>query len=160
MNPPQYEVSQVALVVRDLDRVVRDYHDQMGWGPWSIYEYQSPWLHDLTAHGKAADFTWLGAEAMVGSVWMEVLQPLEGDSPFSAWLERHGDGVHHVGYEVATMAEADALHASLGAAPAEELMSAWCGDIYFYYMDTRPLITEVWVGSAAALEPARTFPER
>ena len=158
-KPPTYMVSQVALVVSDLESVVRKYHDNLGWGPWSIYEYRTPWLRDLKVRGVPAEFTWLGAEAQVGPVWMEVLQPLEGESPFTEWLDRHGDSVHHIGYEVETTAEADALHASLGSDGAGELVSAWCGDIYFYYIETAPLITEVWVGSAAGLEPARTYPE-
>jgi catechol 2,3-dioxygenase-like lactoylglutathione lyase family enzyme len=156
---PRYLVSQVALVVGDLEAVVRDYHDRLGWGPWNIYEYRSPWLRDLVVRGEPAEFTWLGAEAQVGPVWMEVLQPLEGASPFSEWHGQHGDGVHHVGYEVDSMDEARAVHDLLGEGGAGELMSAWCGGIHFFYMDTRPLITEVWVGSAAALEPLRTYPE-
>ena len=59
--------------------------------------------------------TWLGAEAQVGPVWMEVPQPLEGESPFSEWLARHGDGVHHIGYEVETSDAATDLHTSLRA---------------------------------------------
>ena len=157
-RPPTYLVSQVALVVGDLERTMHDYHEQMGWGPWNVYEYRRPWLRDLRVRGREAEFTWLGAEAQVGPVWMELLQPLEGASPFTEWHERHGDGVHHIGYEVASIDAATELHASFERSGAQELVSAWCGDISFYYMDTKPIITEVWVGSAAALEPVRVYP--
>lgn len=156
---PRYQVSQVALVVEDLESVVRHFNDDLGMGPWSIYEYRAPWLRDLKVRGRPANFTWLGAEAQVGPVWMEVLQPLEGGGPLREWLDRHGDGVHHIGYEVEHRAEAEALHAALGVHARGELLSAWCGDIYFYYMDTDPIVTEVWVGSAAGLDPVRTYPE-
>jgi methylmalonyl-CoA/ethylmalonyl-CoA epimerase len=157
-KPPNYLVSQVALVVDDLERTMQDYHETMGWGPWNVYEYREPWLRDLKVHGRPAEFTWLGAEAQVGPIWMEILQPLAGTSPFTEWHDRHGDGVHHVGYEVETMEEAHELHRSFEQSGARELVSAWCGEIYFYYMETQPVITEVWVGSAAALEPLRVFP--
>ncbi len=155
---PAYMVSQVALVVGDLDSVIRHYADDLGIGPWAIYEYRAPWLHDLRVRGEPANFTWLGAEARVGPIWMEVLEPLEGQGPLRDWHDLHGDGVHHLGYEVETQAEADALHAMLGEHANGELLSAWCGEIPFFYMDTKPIVTEVWVGSAAALDPVATYP--
>jgi methylmalonyl-CoA/ethylmalonyl-CoA epimerase len=155
---PTYLVSQVAFVVGDLEQTMRDYHETLGWGPWSVYEYREPWLRDLKADGQPANFTWLGAETRVGSIWIELLQPLEGTSPFTDWHNHHGDGVHHVGYEVSTMEEATQLYRSFNNAGASEVISAWCGDIYFYYMSTKPIISEVWVGSADDLEPLRVFP--
>lgn len=154
-----YRISQMALLVNNLDDVMRRYHENLGWGPWNIYEYCSPWLRDLKVRGEPAKFTWLGAEALVGSVWVEILQPLEGESPFTEWLARHGDGVHHMGYEVETMDEALALHRGFTTQGASELLSFWCGDMYLYYMDAKPLITEVWVGSAADLTPLRVYPD-
>jgi methylmalonyl-CoA/ethylmalonyl-CoA epimerase len=158
LTSPSYLVSQMALLVNDLDQVMRDYCDNLGWGPWKIYEYRSPWLRDLKVRGEPAEFTWLGAEAVVGNVWVEILQPLEGESPFTDWLARHGDGVHHMGYEVQTMDEARTLHREFEAQGAPELLSAWCGDMFLFYMDTKPLVTEVWVGSAADLTPDRVYP--
>ena len=159
LKSPIVGISQVGLLVHDLDSAMRGYCDNLGWGPWKVYEYRSPWVRDLKVRGEPAEFTWLGAEALVGSVWMELLQPLEGTSPYSEWLERHGEGAHHVGYEVETMDEARALHREFEAQGAAELLSAWCGDMYFFYMDAKPLIIEVWAGSAAELTPARVYPD-
>jgi methylmalonyl-CoA/ethylmalonyl-CoA epimerase len=153
-------ISQVALIVGDLERTMRGYHDMLGWGPWRLYEYREPWLQSLKASGRPAYFTWLGAETRVGSVWFELLQPLDGVGPLAEWHRRHGDGFHHIGYEVATMEESARLRRAFSESGARELVSAWCGNVYFYYMDTEPLITEVWVGSAAELEPIRVFPNR
>jgi hypothetical protein len=154
----QYEVTQMGMVVADLDATIRRYHDMFGWGPWKIYEYRQPWLHDLTWRGQPADFTWLGAEAYSGRGWIEVLQPLEGDGPLARWLADNGDGVHHIGYEAGTIDEARDLHRSFEERGMTELLSAFCGDIYFFYMDAKPLVIEVWAGSADDLTPDRTYP--
>jgi methylmalonyl-CoA/ethylmalonyl-CoA epimerase len=153
-----YEITQMGMIVADLDTTMRHYHDTFGWGPWKIYEYRKPWLHDLKWRGQPADFTWMGAEAHAGGAWIELLQPLEGDSPLARWLADNGDGVHHVGYEAATIDQARQLHRSFTERGMTELVSAFCGDMYFFYMDARPLVIEVWAGSADDLTPDRTYP--
>jgi hypothetical protein len=36
---------------------------------------------------------------------LELLQPLEGEDILSEWLERRGEGLHHLGYEVHSLDE-------------------------------------------------------
>jgi methylmalonyl-CoA/ethylmalonyl-CoA epimerase len=154
----QYGISQVGMVVADLDATMQQYHATFGWGPWNIYEYRPPYLEHLTLRGKPAEFTWMGAEAHAGGTWIEVLQPLEGDSPLKDWLTQHGDGVHHLGYEAADEETARRFHKSFEDQGMTELVSAYINGMYFYYMDASPLLIEVWAGSADALTPARTYP--
>ena len=37
----------------------------------------------------------------------------------------------------------------------EVLLSAWIDDVYFYYLDTHPMIYEVWAGDLDSLSPVR-----
>ena len=85
-------ISQVALVVSDLEKSMREYTETMGWGPWTIYEYNAPRLHDTIVRGAPASFTWIGAETPVGSTYVELLQPLEGPSIFRQFMDQHGEG--------------------------------------------------------------------
>ena len=55
-------VSQVALVVNDLEKSMREYSETMGWGPWTIYEYKTPRLHDTIVRGAPGAFTWIRSE--------------------------------------------------------------------------------------------------
>jgi methylmalonyl-CoA/ethylmalonyl-CoA epimerase len=41
-----------------------------------------------------------------GSSYVQLLEPLRGDSPVGKFLDRRGEGMHHVGYEVADVTEA------------------------------------------------------
>jgi len=95
---------------------------------------------------------------MVGHVNVEVLAPVSGSGLFAEWLDAHGEGVHHVGYEVATIEEAQEIHAAFEATGATELASAWIGGVWFYYMDTAPVIFEVWAGEMSTVTASRTYP--
>ena len=81
MEPPKtpYRISQVAVVVKDLDAAMKMYHEAFGWGPWNVYEHVPPKLHDQHLHGQPAAYSMLGAECEVqpGLVF-ELIQPLDG----------------------------------------------------------------------------------
>ncbi|MFN2126633.1 MAG: VOC family protein, partial [Anaerolineales bacterium] len=36
----------------------------------------------------------------VGEVQIELLEPTEADSPISAFIEKRGEGMHHISYQV------------------------------------------------------------
>jgi methylmalonyl-CoA/ethylmalonyl-CoA epimerase len=72
-------ISQIAIVVRDIDEALERYHRILGWGPWNVYEHKPPSLHDTYLHGERTDFTMIGAETHVGPIVVELLQP--GDGP-------------------------------------------------------------------------------
>ncbi len=50
-----------------------------------------------------------------GSSYVQLLEPLSADTPVGRFLERRGEGMHHIAYAVADVAEA---LAELGAAGA------------------------------------------
>lgn len=151
-------ISQVAYVVPDLDEALRGYHHAYGWGPWKVFRYEPPDLRDLRMHGRPAECAWLCAETLVGATNFEVLQPLGSEGVFAEWLADHGSGVHHLAYCAATLDEADETHRKLEAAGAEELLSAWMNDVFFFYMQTPAGIMEVWTGDEDSVHAVRTYP--
>jgi hypothetical protein len=157
-SPIPYQVSQVGIVVHDLDAAMARYTERHGWGPWGVYQYAPPQLHDLRQHGRDASFTWIGAETLVDGLNVELLAPVSGGGLFAEWLEQRGEGVHHLGYEVATIEEAQVLHQKLAATGAPELASAWIGGVWFYYFDMAPVILEVWAGEMSTVTASRTYP--
>ena len=58
-------ISQVAMVVRDLDASMKMFHETLGWGPWNVYEHVPPKLHHTHLRGEAVAFSMLGAECEV-----------------------------------------------------------------------------------------------
>ena len=86
-------IHQVAWIVPDLDTGVAQMQKVMGWGPWEVYDYASPRLHDLTVRGQPAEFTWTGAETEISpGSYVELLQPVSTSGIFYEWLmARRGD---------------------------------------------------------------------
>jgi catechol 2,3-dioxygenase-like lactoylglutathione lyase family enzyme len=156
-------ISQIAIVVRDIDAAMEQYHRVLGWGPWSVYEHKPPSLHDTYLHGEATDYTMIGAETHVGPIVVELLQPGEGPSIYKEWLDEHGEGLHHIAVMRPTPEQSEQTREHFAELGAEILMEGRLGEsIHFYYLDTEPLlkvILESGTGHAVDLTPVRTYPE-
>jgi methylmalonyl-CoA/ethylmalonyl-CoA epimerase len=154
-EPGRAGINQIASIVTDLDGSVRHLCETMGWGPWDVYEYVPGRLRELTVRGSPAEFTWLGAETEISpGLYIELLQPTSPSGILYDWLTTHGEGMHHVGYWAPSIEIAESLRQELtDDGGAEVLLSAWIDDMYFYYLDTRPMIYEVFAGDLESLEP-------
>lgn len=160
--PVPMPISQIAIVVRNIDEALERYHRALGWGPWNIYEHKPPALHDTYLHGQPAEFTMLGAETHVGEIVVELLQPVDGPSIYKEWLDEHGEGLHHIAVMRPTPAESEATKRRFDEMGASILMEGRIGEtIHFYYLDTEPLlkvILESGTGHAVELTPSRVYP--
>jgi catechol 2,3-dioxygenase-like lactoylglutathione lyase family enzyme len=156
-------ISQIAIVVNDMDEALERYHRILGWGPWNVYEHKPPSLHDTYVRGEPVEYTMIGAEAHVGPIDVELLQPVEGPSIYKEWLDEHGEGLHHVAVMRATPEESEETLHHFGGLGADVLMEGRIGEtIHFYYLDTGPLlkvIIESGTGHAVDLKPVRVYPE-
>jgi len=162
-SPDPLPISQIAIVVHDIDEALERYLRVLGWGPWSVYEHKPPALHDTFLHGKPTDFTMIGAETHVGPIVVELLQPVDGPSIYKEWLDEHGEGLHHIAVMRPTPAESEATRQRfLDEAGADVLMEGRIGEtIHFYYLDTEPalkVIFESGTGHAVDLKPSRVYP--
>ena len=73
------------------------------------------------------------AFAKSGEVQIELIQPLDGDNPYTEFLARRGEGIHHLGFKVDDIEQAKAEFAKKGMEPF------FSGDlvvIKFAYYDT------------------------
>ena len=130
-------VSQIGAVVRDMDRAVAYYSSIFGIGPWTVYEFvpEKHWYMEEPSHLKLT----LG-KAMLGDIELELIQPLEGRSLHKEFLETHGEGLQHLGFNVA---DYDALFdkfVSAGFKPlmrAETYVETYKGYLRACYFDTR-----------------------
>lgn len=160
---PVPEITQVGLVVADLEATMAAYHRLLGWGPWNVYEYTAANLTELTVRGEPVEASYLGAETRAGPIGFELLQPLEGPTLYREWLDQHGEGFHHLGCMLPSREAAARLVASLGASGAEVIGSGRVGeDLEFFYLDTQPalkLVIETGGGhSQDTIDPVRVFP--
>ncbi|MES0864336.1 VOC family protein [Ruegeria sp. SCPT10] len=156
-------ISQIGVVVRDLDKTMKLYTDLLGWGPWNVYEHKEPSLHGTHLRGKPSKYSMLCAETMVGDMCYELIQPLEGDSIYKEWLEEHGEGLHHIAVMKPTPKDSDEFKDLMAKSGANMLMGGKIGEsIEFYYLDSEPnlkVIIESGTGHAIDLKPVRVYPE-
>jgi len=155
-------VAQVCLIVRDLDKTVENYWNTFGIGPWHIYTYGKPLVKRMSRHGKPADYRMKVALSYIGNLRIELVQPLEGDTVYEAFLQQHGEGVHHFGVLVqdmqAALAQAEAAGMSMtqdGAGFGRD------GDGHYAYLDTEDRIgvtLELIERPAGRVPPERIFP--
>lgn len=88
-------ISQLGIVVRDMARAVAFYEGRLGLGPWTVYESTPDryWFKGKPSHMRLRQ-----GKAMLGGIELELVQPLEGESPFHEFVASHGEGLHHVAF--------------------------------------------------------------
>lgn len=149
---------QIAHVVRDAEKAMRDYYDGMGIGPWEVYELKPPLLRESYVRGRESDHTYLLALATFNNMQYELIQPLTGRSIYDEFLEEHGEGLHHVKFYFDDCAAAIAGYNEKGF---EVIQSGKIDDDEFYYLDTdKSMGIIVELGNAGKIRPPeRVFPQ-
>jgi len=154
------EISQVAVVVKDLRKAMENYWKTLGIGPWNIYTFEPPALREPMIRGKPIHYSMRLALAQVGSVQLELIEPLEGPSIYKEFLANKGEGLHHIQSKVEDVGDQLAAFKELGI---DVLMSGKFGEGEFYYMDTEPvlgIIYEIVRRRGKREPPEATYPPR
>lgn len=99
-------VTQVAIIVEDLERAVENYWRLFGIGDWHFYTYGTGLCQEMSYRGEPTEYRMRLALGYLGPTRIELIQPLEGDTVYRDFVEEHGYGVHHFGVLVDDMAEA------------------------------------------------------
>ncbi len=86
-------VDQIGIAVKDIDRVIDTWSSMFGIGPWTFRD-----IGGVDAKGRS----WKArlAFANLGPVQLELIQPVEGRIFQSHFLEKFGEGLHHLGFYV------------------------------------------------------------
>jgi methylmalonyl-CoA/ethylmalonyl-CoA epimerase len=99
-KPVFKNIVQVALVVKDCMAYIKRYNDIYGLGPWAIYEMNPDSVQNMTVHGKPVNHAMRLAVTIIGNVQLELIQPLDEKSIYAEFLREHGDGFHHLLFDV------------------------------------------------------------
>jgi len=122
----------ICIVVRDIDASVA-YYESIGIGPWRDYPPLTEYTR-LSAPDRAAFHALRYKLADLDNVQLQLCQPPELDCPQRRFLDSHGEGVFHLGFESGVEAAA-AAGEKLGLSP---IMRGQRDDgSGFIYFDTR-----------------------
>jgi len=86
-------LDQIGIVVRDMDRAIEYYSVNFGWGPFKVHERE---IKGFTYRGTIGNCRLKMAFAQSGSIEIELIQVLEGETPHSEFLREKGEGVQHL----------------------------------------------------------------
>ena len=98
----------VGVVVKDLERTLDTLTNVFGIGPFKIMDFppkNGGSEIEMTYHGKPADFSAKFCFADMGNVELEIIQPISGKSVWFDFLEKHGEGIHHIKFLVSGLQE-------------------------------------------------------
>ncbi len=126
------------MVVKDARKTAKEY-EKLGVGPFVEEEFPGV---DATVNGKPVNFRNRALVANLGGWELELLQVLEGETIFQEFLEKRGEGVHHLGLYVDNY---DAEMKKWKDQGVRVLMESKCPPPYpegsrYAYLDTEKLI--------------------
>ena len=104
-NTPFRHLHHVCIVVRDLERAVA-YYDRLGVGPWYDYPKGGEYLQ-FEVPNAAASKAMRYKCADLDNVQLQLCQPPALDCPQRRFLDAHGEGVYHLGFEVSSLRAAE-----------------------------------------------------
>jgi len=133
----QNGVAQVAILVPNLEDAVEQYYEKFGIGDWHFYTYGKPLVKKMTYHGEPTEYTMRVALSYLGPMRIELIEPVEGKTVYSDFIEEHGYGVHHFGVLVEDMQESIAKAEAAGVAMTMDGSGFGLdGDGHYAYLDT------------------------
>jgi 4-hydroxyphenylpyruvate dioxygenase-like putative hemolysin len=152
------EITQIGIVVKNLQKAMENYWETLGIGPWRIFTYQPPAFKEPTIRGKPMNYSMKIALAQIGSLQIELIEPLEGPSIYKEFLRQRGEGVHHIQSRPKDLSE---TLGSFKKSGVNVLMSGKFGEGAFYYMDSEPvlgIIIEVVERRGRKISPEAIYP--
>ena len=94
---PFRQLHHICIVVHDIDKVVA-YYESIGIGPWQDYPPLTEYTNLAVPNPDA--FRALRYKLVnLDNVQLQLCQPPELDCPQRRFLDTHGEGVFHIGFE-------------------------------------------------------------
>jgi methylmalonyl-CoA/ethylmalonyl-CoA epimerase len=93
-------ICQVALVVRDIEKTARSICEVFGLPMPKVFEIPPVEEAHTRFHGKTTKTRTKLAVFQMGPVVLELTQPDGEPSSWKDFLDKHGEGVHHIGFTV------------------------------------------------------------
>ena len=128
-------VSQVGMIVKDIDKVMEFYTSTFGIGPWVIREGE---YRDLKVRDKVYACKTKAAWAQFGPIELELFQVKEGRSLHSEFLDKDREGVHHFGFRV-NHEEKEQIIADLAKAGISVVQAATRPNVSYAFLDTEKM---------------------
>jgi methylmalonyl-CoA/ethylmalonyl-CoA epimerase len=146
---------QIAFVVKDLAAAERFFTEKMGVP--HFFRFNDVEVHEAMYRGKPGDFHMHLSLGYAGNSQIELIQHLSGGSIYKEFLDRRGEGLHHLGFIVS---DHDKVIADFAANGFPVIQSGRIGNnpgVKFAYFDTEAAIGAVMESIVLDDETRRLF---
>ncbi|CAM1503630.1 Fc.00g012210.m01.CDS01 [Cosmosporella sp. VM-42] len=131
---------EICIVTQDHKRAI-DGLLRLGIGPWKTYTFTPENTTNQTYRGQPASFALKVCFAQAGNVVYELIQPLSGPTIFEEFLNKHGEGIHHVAYDCGGMPWEERLAGFKDRGFQVAQSGSWQGRNHFAFFDTEDATT-------------------
>jgi len=113
-DPGFKAIVQVALVTRNIEASAQHWSALLGVEVPKIMTSRPGNEVHVIYQGKPSNARAKLAFLSAGQVQVELIQPLGGGSAWQQFLDEHGEGVHHIAFNVQNLAQAESEMKALG----------------------------------------------
>jgi methylmalonyl-CoA/ethylmalonyl-CoA epimerase len=148
------KIYQIAWVTRDLEKSMKAWVDNLKIGPWTVLTLSDKTVKYLKVDDKPVTepFKWLVAMSWVGDMQLEIIQPVYGPTIYQAFIEKHGEGLHHVKEQIQDEAIETVLQEYRDKGIEVTQTGQFDIDVH-YYLNTEPKLDFVYeLGSCPNLD--------
>jgi methylmalonyl-CoA/ethylmalonyl-CoA epimerase len=114
-------IEHVGIVVKDVQKAMESYSSVLGWGPFEAFEIE---MKNFTYRGRPGDARLKVALSQGGAVQLDLIEVLEGETPYSDFLREKGEGLQHL-----CCAAVDDLDRVLADLAEEGIEAVYHGDL-------------------------------
>ena len=141
----------VGVVVNNIEEALKKIEKIARFDSYTVMDFPPPEMNredvQLYYHGEKNWYTARFCFIPMGKTEIELIEPLEGESVWKDFLREHGEGVHHLKYEVESLNEAMAFFRDKGIACTQygSAVGKNLGKTWAYFDTTKELGTVIEV---------------
>ena len=133
------KIHQIAWVTRDLEKSMKAWVDHLKVGPWTVLTFTEKTLKYLEVDGKrlTEPFKFLIGISWIGEIQVELIQPVYGPMIYEAFIQKHGEGLHHFKERI-SQDDIDEVLKEYKEQGIEVTQTGQFKEDFHYYLNTEP----------------------
>ncbi|HZZ63160.1 MAG TPA: VOC family protein [Roseiarcus sp.] len=138
-------IQQIAWLTRDLEKSMQAWIDVLRIGPWRVFRFTDRTVKNLRVGGRLVEepFEFRIAITHVGDMEIELIQPVRGPMIYEEYLQRRGEGLHHIKEKIPDDRLAKTVEAFHARGVDVTQTGQFVADFHFY-LDTEPKLDFIY----------------
>jgi hypothetical protein len=139
------KIYQIAWVTRDLEKSMKAWVENLKIGPWTVLTFTNQSLKYLKVDDKTVTepFKFLIGISWIGDMQLELIEPVYGPTIYEAFIQKHGEGLHHIKERIADDAMEDVVQGYRDQGIDVTQTGQFETDFH-YYLNTEPRLDFIY----------------